>query len=136
MLDFLLLFLVATAVLGLFLLVRRLRPGDRAYRTGVAFGLLAALLLFWVNGAVGIIGALAARLRPRGMAWAMTATAAAQLSVAIVALVGGLGAEAAAWPADVIAATLLFTGLWAVSAMRFRTAARAAQEEAERVAPD
>ena len=68
-----------------------------AYRAGVAFALASAFFLIWVNLAVGIIGdednpanlmffgvvlvgilgAIAARFRPRGMAIAMSVAAAA-----------------------------------------------------------
>ena len=71
------------------------KTGNTAYRSGVGLALLAAFLLVWVNGAVGIIGsedndanvvyygvlavgligALIARFEPQGMSRAMIATA-------------------------------------------------------------
>ena len=78
------------------------------YRLGAAVALLTALFLVWSIGALGIIGeggkpdrmylgvlltlvvgAAAARLRPRGMAYALVATATAQVVVAVVALATG-----------------------------------------------
>jgi len=79
--------------------------GAIAYRAAVGVALAAALLLVWVNGAVGIIGngpvnlmyfgvlavlvigAAVARLEPQGMARALFATALAQALVPVIALV-------------------------------------------------
>ena len=76
-----------------------------AYRAAVGLAVVAAVLLVWINGAVGIIGdgpvnslyfgvlvvgiigALLARLRPSGMARALFAMALAQASVPVIALV-------------------------------------------------
>jgi hypothetical protein len=57
------------------------------------------------------------------MALASFATAAAQTLVAVIALLGGFGAEGNAWPWDVIVATLFFSGLWLTSAILFQRAA-------------
>ena len=106
-----------------------------AWRAGVAIALMNAFVLAWSNAAVGIIGsednpanamfhgvlavgiagALIARLRPQGMAWALVATAVAQVAVAAVAAVAGMGP---AGPA------LLFAAPWLASAWMFRKAAR------------
>ncbi len=106
-----------------------------AYRTGVGLAVLAAFLLVWVNGAVGIIGseendanmmyygviaigligALIARFEPQGMARAMTATAGAQVLAFVIALVAG-------W-AFTGPITVVFGGLWLGSAALFRRAA-------------
>jgi hypothetical protein len=84
---------------------------DNAYRFAVGIALAAAILLVWlslgvgiIGGdgdpanlmyfgvlAVGIVGALIARFRPRGMARALFATALAQASVVAIALIAGLG---------------------------------------------
>lgn len=81
------------------------------YRWAVGVALLAAFLLAWLSlgvgiiGAdgnpanlmylgvltVGIVGAVIARFRPRGMARAMFATALAQMAVALIALIARLG---------------------------------------------
>jgi hypothetical protein len=80
---------------------------DRAYRAAAGLAVIAGLVLVWMNGAVGLIGsednpanllyggvllvgvagAVIARLQPLGMAWALWATAAAQLLVPVVAFI-------------------------------------------------
>jgi hypothetical protein len=142
-LEFLLLFVVAVALAGGTAAIGRRRPGDGAYRAGLAVSLATALLLFWVNGAVGIVGsasndanamyagvlaigavgALIARWRPAGLCRTLLAVAVAQVLVGAVALAAGLGREGAAWPWDVIVATAIFTGLWLLAAALFRRSA-------------
>jgi hypothetical protein len=79
--------------------------GVTAYRMAVGLACATGLVLLWINAAVGIIGdgpvnvlylgvlavgfvgALIARFRPRGMAWALFATAVTQMLVPIIALV-------------------------------------------------
>jgi hypothetical protein len=84
------------------------RKGDNlAYRVAVGLALAAALLLVWINGAVGIIGsednpanllyggvlaigfigAIVALLEPRGMARALFVTAIAQALVPVIAFI-------------------------------------------------
>jgi len=107
---------------------------NTAYRAAVGVALAAAFLLVWANGAVGIIGsegnpanlmfagvlavglvgAAVARLRPRGMARALVATALAQALVAVIALVAGMG--------HILVATAFFGALWLASAWLFRRA--------------
>lgn len=93
--------------------------GSLAYRAGAAIALGLSLMLLWANAAVGIVGSedeainlwfnlipllaligtLAARLRPHGMAMAMLVVAGAQLLVgAIMQYYGHF--------------TWVFTGLW------------------------
>lgn len=106
-----------------------------AYRAAVGVALVAAFLLVWANGAVGIIGsednpanlmfagvlavaiigAVVARFRPRGMARALVATALAQALVAVITVVAGLG--------YIFVATGFFAALWLASAWLFRRAA-------------
>ncbi len=80
------------------------RVGAVAYRIAVGLALAAALTLIWVNAAVGIIGdgpvnvlyvavlavlavgSVMARLKPKGMARALFATALTQLFIPFVAL--------------------------------------------------
>lgn len=110
--------------------------GSRAYRAAVGIALAAAFVLVWANAAVGIIGsednpanamyhgvlavgiagAFIARFRPQGMARAMVATAVAQVLVAVIALVAGLGFTGPV--------TVFFAALWLASAWLFRKAAR------------
>jgi hypothetical protein len=119
------------------------KAGNIAYRAAVAVALAAALLLVWVTGAVGIIGsednnantmyfgvlavgivgAIVARLRPHEMARALFATALAQASVAVIALIFGLGLP---WspPLEILALNGFFVGLFVGSALLFRYAAR------------
>jgi hypothetical protein len=107
-----------------------------AYRAGVAVAVLASFVLVWINLAVGIIegernpanlvffgvvalaiaGALVARGRPRGMALAMGATAAAMAVVALTIVVTGRNVEAALLSAG-------FVLPWLASAALFRRAA-------------
>ena len=114
-----------------------------AYRSAVGVALAAAVILVWLSLgvgiigadgdranlmyfgvlAVGIIGAVIARFRPRGMARALVATALAQALVAVIALILGLGAP---WspPGEIVALNGFFVALFAGSAWLFRYAAR------------
>jgi hypothetical protein len=124
------------AACGTYELTARL-TGNRAYRTGVGIAVAAAVVLIWINLAVGIvgteddpanlmfagvlavgiIGALVARFQPRGMARALTATALVQASVAVVALLAG-------WEMETVILPMFFAALWLTSAWLFRKAAR------------
>lgn len=110
--------------------------GNAAYRAAVAAALLTGFLLVWSNVAVGIIGdednpanlaffgilaiavagAFLARLRPEGMARALFATAFAQLLVSAVALVAHMDLP--------VVIAIFFVGMWVVSGLLFRAAAR------------
>lgn len=105
-----------------------------AYRAAVGLAVMTGLALVWINLAVGLIGdednpanlmyagvlavglagALIARLRPRGMAYAMYATAAAQMLTAVVA-------QAAGWGFTFVL-NGFFALLWAGSGLLFRSA--------------
>jgi hypothetical protein len=109
---------------------------SRPYRAAVGIAAAAGFLMTWANLAVGIIGnednpinliffgvlavgvagALLARFRAAGMAYAMLATAVAQLLAAIVALLLD--------GAHVFVLTGVFVAIWLTSAMLFRRAAR------------
>jgi hypothetical protein len=115
-----------------------------AYRGGVAVAVMTAVLLVWVNGAVGILGdadnpanlmflavilvaglgSAIARFSPAGAARATAAAAAAQLLVGGVALAGSLGSPGVGGVYEVVLATTLFGGLWVGAAALFRRAAR------------
>lgn len=115
-----------------------------AYRAGAALGLLAGLLLVWVNGAVGflgdegnpwnllfalvllvaVIGSAIGRYRAAGMARAMAAAAAVQVGIGVAALAAGLGSAGPAGLYEAVLGTSLFTGLWLLSAGLFLKAAR------------
>jgi hypothetical protein len=125
-----------------YVLVAR-KAGNIAYRAAVGVALAAALLLVWINLAVGvigsedepanlmyvgvlfvgIIGAIVARFRPHGMARALFATALAQASVAVTALMFGLGSERSR-PVEILGVTGFFVALFVGSALLFRHAGR------------
>jgi hypothetical protein len=113
------------------------------YRVAFAVGLVAAFLLFWVNGAVGIIGSenqpanllygavfaigligsLISRFKPRGMARTLLAAACVQMVVPVFALIlwprvswGGAGMF------GVFVLNAFFALLFGVSALLFRRA--------------
>ena len=123
-----------------YLLVARL-GNNGAYRLAVGVAVLAGLLLVWVNLAVGFIGsednpanllyggvlavaftgAIVARFRPQGMAYAMFAAALVQFVVPFVA--------AAIWRPEVnmgmvqvLVLNTIFAGIWATSGGLFRRA--------------
>ena len=120
------------------------KADNTAYRFAVGVALAAAFILIWVNGAVGIIGdesnhanmmyfgvlavgiigAIIARFQPYGMVRAMYATALAQVLVAVIALIAGLGSTGPILPEDILILTGLFIALWLLSARLFRKAAR------------
>jgi hypothetical protein len=120
------------------------KSGDISYRAAIGVALAAAFLLVWVNAAVGIIGsedndanvmyggvlavgvigAIIARFRPRGMVRALFATALAQASVAVVALIARLGSPESG-PLEIVALNGFFVALFVGSAWLFRRAARA-----------
>jgi hypothetical protein len=140
-------FVVAGALLfgtGLaFELITR-QAGANAYRAAVGVALLAALLLVWINLAVGIIGsednpanlmyigvlavlligALLARFRPQAMPRVLFATALAQVVVSVVALM--------IWQPEIsstevlldllraVGVNALFVAMWVGSALLFR----------------
>jgi hypothetical protein len=117
-----------------------------AYRAAVGLAMATALVLVWINAAVGIIGsddvfnlmylgvlalgaiaAFVARFRPEGMARVLVAIAIAQMLVPIVVLaIPGL--RAALWePPGVVGVFVLnacFAALWLGSAWLFGKAAR------------
>ncbi len=112
-------------------------------RSAVGVALATALILLWVNGAVGvigsenndanlmyfgvlavgIIGAVIARFQPRGMALALFATALAQALVTVIAMIGGLGYPASG-PLEILCLNGFFIVLWLGSAWLFRSAAQ------------
>lgn len=109
--------------------------GDFSYRAATAIAVVSGFLLVWINLAVGIIGdennpanlmfagvlgigivgALIARLRPRGMSYALAAMAVAQAAIAAISLVEG-------WRESLVLSAF-FAALWLASAWLFRKAA-------------
>jgi hypothetical protein len=134
--------LLATACGGFELAARM--TGDALYRAAVGVAVVAAVILVWINLAVGligseddranlmyggvlavaIIGAVIARFRPHGMARALAATALAQALVGVIALAAGLGDTASSVPEAVMFLTGFFATLWLLSAWLFRKGAQ------------
>ena len=120
------------------------KAGTFVYRAAAGVAVGAAFFLTWVNlavgiigvpderanvlylgvPAVGIIGAVIARLEPRGMARALVATALAQALIGAIALILGWGAPGTG-PLEIVALNGMFVALFAGSAWLFRLAARA-----------
>jgi hypothetical protein len=114
-----------------------------AFRAGAAVAVAAALLLVWVNLAVGFlgsednaanliflgviataaIGAALARLRPAGMKRAMLAAAGAQLLAGVVGLAAGWASPGLEGLYEVGLGTTLFSAMWLLSAALFHKAA-------------
>ena len=119
------------------------KTDNSAYRSAVGVALLTAFVLVGVNGAVGIIGsennpanlmyfgvlavgvigAIIARVQPHGMTRALLATALAQALVAAIAVIAGLGLP---WspPLEIVLLNGFFVALWVGSAWLFRSASR------------
>jgi peptidoglycan/LPS O-acetylase OafA/YrhL len=115
------------------------KTDNAAYRWGVGLAVGAAFFLFWVNGAVGIIGnddndanmmyygvlavgfigSLIARFEPQGMARAMIAVAGAMGSVAVIALIARWGSPESG-PGEILFLTGFFVTLFVGSALLFR----------------
>jgi hypothetical protein len=118
------------------------KGGTIAYRAAVGIACAAALLLVWMNLAVGLIGsedhpanlmyagvlavgilgAIIARREPHGMARALDATALAQALVPMLAMnIWGLPVTSGV--VEVFGLTAFFVALWFASALLFRHAA-------------
>ncbi len=113
------------------------------YRAAFATAVLGGFLLVWINLAVGmvgdgpfnlwfagvlvvgIVGALIARFRAAGMVRTLLAMAVAQASIAGYALVTAMDPRGSTF-------SLLFAGIWLVSAALFHWAARNEARVAER----
>jgi hypothetical protein len=123
------------------------KAGHIAYRAAVGVAVAAALMLVWMNLAVGligsednpanlmyvgvlavgIIGALIARFEPHRMACALFATAFAQAWVAVIALIAGLGYPGSG-PLEILVLNGAFVALCVGSAWLFRRAAHGRPE--------
>lgn len=112
------------------------------YRAGVGVAIAGAVLLTWINAAVGLtdsgadaaflgvpavgfVGALIARFRPRGMARALLATALAQAGIGGTALIAG-GIPPYNSAAEVLGLTGFFVALFVGSAWLFWRSAQGA----------
>ncbi len=119
-------------------------PHNFAYRLAVAIAVAASILVFWVTGAVGIIGSeqndanmlylgvlvfallgsAVARFQPGPMTWVLSAAAASTALIAIVAVMFGWGADGPIWPFDVLGASGVIAAMFAAAALLFRHSAR------------
>ena len=135
---------ILLAVAGPYELWQWLKTRNSAYRIAFSAGLAGVLLLGWVNGAVGIIGSednsanllygavfaigligsLISRFKPRGMTYTLFAAAVVQILIPIFALL--IWPAQASWgEAGVIGVFVLnafFAMLFVVSALLFRHA--------------
>jgi len=122
------------------------RGGATAYRAAVGVAVVTALVLVWINAAVGIIGddeaynlmyfgvlavgaagALVARFRPQGMARTLLAMAVAQMLVPTVVLAVPALRDVLWEPPGVVGVFILnaiFPALWIGSGWLFQKAAR------------
>jgi hypothetical protein len=118
------------------------KSGISAYRAAVGAALAAALLLIWINLAVGFIGsednpanlmyigvlavvfigALIARFRPHGMDRALFATALVQALVTVIALIAGMHKVPGSSVYEIVGLNGFFVALWVGSAWLFRRA--------------
>ncbi|MCH7760846.1 hypothetical protein IIA15_05510 [candidate division TA06 bacterium] len=118
------------------------KAGNIAYRAAVGVAVAAALILVWMNLAVGligsednpanlmyvgvlavgIIGAIIARLQPHGMARALFAMALAQALVAVIALIAGMDQYPGSSVSEIVNLNVFFVALWVGSALLFRRA--------------
>jgi FtsH-binding integral membrane protein len=135
---------VVPCVAGASTLETTMKTNNIAYRSAVGLALAAALLLVWlslavgINGpdgepfdriyigvlAIGIIGAVIARLQPGGIARALFATALAQASVAVIALIAGKHQSGVSPVPEILGVNGIFVALFLGSAWLFRKAAR------------
>jgi len=115
----------------------------KIYGIAVGVALFAALLILWINLAVGIIGepddlanlmylgvlavgmagAFVTRFRPRGMARSLFAMALAQALVAMVTVFTGLGFPPTP-PLSLLALNVILITFWVGSALLFLKASR------------
>ncbi|MDJ0836350.1 MAG: hypothetical protein QNK37_07505 [Acidobacteriota bacterium] len=125
------------------------KKGDVTYRAAFCVGIGAALLLVWMNLAVGLIGregnpanlmylgvlvvglvgAVLARFKPRGTAYALFATALAQVLVAVFALVVGMHSGNSV--SKIVGLNGFFVVLFVASGLLFHRAARNERSERE-----
>ena len=120
------------------------KAGNAGHRSAVGVAALAVLLLVWlslavgiigVEGdpadlmyvgviAVGIIGAIIARLQPHGMARALFAMALAQALVVVIALIAGKQNSPSSSVTEIVGVNTMFIALFLGSAWLFRYSVR------------
>jgi len=137
--DFVVAAIGSYGALGAYKLLARL-SSDSVFRAGYGFAIGGALMLLWVNLAVGLtdsaadgfylmvvamaaVGLITLRERPALLAIAMVATALAQALVGMVALAMGI-VPAHNSPFQILGLAILFSAPFAISASFFRKAAQ------------
>lgn len=110
------------------------------YKAAIGLSLATGFMLIWANGAVGIIGsednpinllyfavlligmisAFITRFQPKGMAFTMFLTAAAQALVAAIALIGGFYQSPPSSVVEILGINAFFILLWIGSGLMFR----------------
>lgn len=116
-----------------------MKKSSRTYRRAVGVALGTALFLVWAIGALGVIayegfrgdlmylgvlavgavGAILSRFRPRGMARALFATALAQAVVAVIALATGMAGERGTSVLEIVGLNGMFVVLFSISGWLF-----------------
>lgn len=114
---------------------------DWGYRLGVLAALATSVLLFWINGAVGVIGSednpqnlwfglvlatvlfgsILVQFRAGSMALVLCVAAAIQFGIGAWAYVADWGAGTERWPVVIFVMTGVFTAAWLVAAALFRS---------------
>lgn len=131
--------IIALELFAIYKLLTTQQSKKVAYRIASIIAVVAVLLLFWINGAVGIIGnsrndanilyigviaiaflgCVATGFKPVGNAWSMIAAAIAQTVIGGFAIAFNLGATGPLWPFDLLLLTLFFVLLWLGAALLF-----------------
>ncbi|MCH2461354.1 MAG: hypothetical protein MK239_10015 [Gemmatimonadetes bacterium] len=121
-----------------------MQTGNTSYKAAVALAVATVLILFWVIGAVGVLGAdgdpadlmyigvlavgitgaIIVRFQPMGMARAMIVMALAQALVTVIALI--IGKQDAPYMSvfEIVSLNSFFVSLFLGSARLFQKAAR------------
>ena len=142
--DFIVWGVILSAAAGTYELAARMTRNS-AYRIAVGIAIVAAFLLVWINGAVGIIGSeanpanlmyfgvlavgvigtLIARFRPHGMGRALFAMATAQMLIPVIALITW-SPDVTSWGAAGVVGVFFLNAAFAMlfvgSALMFRRA--------------
>ena len=136
---FLPLFILAALLVALFRWVTFRQSDDRFYRLAWLVFLVGVFLLFWGNGAVGIIGAsnndinmlynallgvglvggIGLRKQRLGLALVMLVLDFIMVLILALALIGDWGVSGPIWPLDSVVLTVFFSGFWSASAVLF-----------------
>lgn len=136
---FLPLIILAAVLVALFRWVTSRQSEDRFYRLAWQVFLVGVFLLFWANGAVGIIGAsnndvnmlynallgvgvlgaIGFRRWPLGLALVMLVLDFLMVVILVVALLGDWGQSGPKWPYDAVVVTVFFSAFWMVAALLY-----------------